>query len=141
MKISRRKFVKLSSLVSLTPMLPFSGFSIMNMGSIEGNITSLYTRFQNPSGAARPFVRWWWNGDRINEKELARELDLLKGKGISGVEINPITSFFEIFRMGLLGEGTANFAMLLYSVFITIVVSFGGLMIFNKQGDKLIDVV
>ncbi len=57
------------------------------------------------------------------------------------VEINPLTSFFEIFRMGLLGEGTANFAMLLYSVFITIVVSFGGLMIFNKQGDKLIDVV
>ena len=57
------------------------------------------------------------------------------------VEINPLTSFFEIFRMGLLGEGTVNFAMLLYSVFITIVVSFGGLMIFNKQGDKLIDVV
>ncbi len=57
------------------------------------------------------------------------------------VEINPLTSFFEIFRMGLLGEGTVNFAMLLYSIFFTIVVSFGALMIFNKQGDKLIDVV
>ena len=57
------------------------------------------------------------------------------------VEINPLTSFFEIFRRGLLGEGTINLVMLLYSVCFTIVVSFGALMIFNKQGDKLIDVV
>ena len=57
------------------------------------------------------------------------------------VEINPLTSFFEIFRKGLLGEGTINLMMLLYSVCFTIVVSFGALMIFNKQGDKLIDVV
>jgi hypothetical protein len=51
---------------------------------------SLFQGFQNPSNAARPFVRWWWNGGRINEQELIRELDLLKEKGISGVEINPI---------------------------------------------------
>ena len=57
------------------------------------------------------------------------------------VEINPLTSFFEICRMGLLGEGTVNLAMLLYSIFFTIIILFGGLMIFNKQGDKLIDVV
>ena len=57
------------------------------------------------------------------------------------VEINPLTSFFEIFRKGLFGEGTINLVMLLYSVCFTIVVSFGALMIFNKQGDKLIDVV
>ncbi len=57
------------------------------------------------------------------------------------VEINPLTTFFEIFRLGLLGEGTINVPMLLYSIIFTIVVSFGSLMIFNKQGDKLIDVV
>ena len=57
------------------------------------------------------------------------------------VEANPLTSFFEIFRMGLLGEGTINLAMLLYSIFFTIFILFGALMIFNKQGDKLIDVV
>lgn len=57
------------------------------------------------------------------------------------VEINPLTSFFEIFRLGLLGEGSVNSPMLLYGVFFTILISFGGLMIFNKQGDKLIDVV
>ncbi|MEP6583935.1 MAG: ABC transporter permease [Ginsengibacter sp.] len=57
------------------------------------------------------------------------------------VEINPLTSFFEIFRKGLLGEGTVNLGMFLYSFLFTIFISFGGLMIFNKQGDKLIDVV
>ncbi len=57
------------------------------------------------------------------------------------VEINPLTSLFEIFRMGLLGEGTANVGMFIYSLLFTILISFGALMIFNKQGDKLIDVV
>ena len=38
----------------------------------------------------RPFVRWWWNGDKIGKAEIARELRLLKQAGIGGVEINPI---------------------------------------------------
>jgi hypothetical protein len=39
----------------------------------------------------RPFVRWWWNGDRVQAEELVRELHLLKDAGIGGVEINPIS--------------------------------------------------
>ncbi|MEI6178819.1 MAG: glycosyl hydrolase, partial [Verrucomicrobiota bacterium] len=50
----------------------------------------LYEAFLNPPAEARPFVRWWWNGDCVTEKELLRELDLLKAAGIGGVEINPI---------------------------------------------------
>jgi hypothetical protein len=46
--------------------------------------------FQNPSSNYRPFVRWWWTGDKIERPELLRELKLLKQAGISGVEINPI---------------------------------------------------
>ncbi len=57
------------------------------------------------------------------------------------VEVNPLTSLFEIFRKGLLGEGTIHSGMFAYSILFTIFISFGGLMIFNKQGDKLIDVV
>jgi hypothetical protein len=38
----------------------------------------------------RPFVRWWWNGDRVKADELIRELHLLKEAGIGGVEINPV---------------------------------------------------
>ena len=50
----------------------------------------LYEQFQAPPASARPFVRWWWNGSRINEKEIIRELDLMKAAGIGGVEINTI---------------------------------------------------
>ena len=35
-------------------------------------------------------MRWWWTGDKVEQDELARELRLLKGAGIGGVEINPI---------------------------------------------------
>jgi len=51
---------------------------------------ALYEGFRDPPAQARPFVRWWWNGNCITEKEILRELDLLKAAGIGGVEINPI---------------------------------------------------
>jgi len=51
----------------------------------------LYKQFKNPDSIYRPFVRWWWNGDKVEAKELIRELQLLKEAGIGGVEINPIS--------------------------------------------------
>ena len=39
---------------------------------------------------AAPWVRWWWNGDKVDTVELKRELHLLHDAGIGGVEINPI---------------------------------------------------
>ncbi|HEX3933272.1 MAG TPA: glycosyl hydrolase, partial [Puia sp.] len=50
----------------------------------------LYQLFRDPAAVYRPFVRWWWNGDKIDKEELARELRLLKEAGIGGVEINPV---------------------------------------------------
>jgi hypothetical protein len=50
----------------------------------------LFDLFQTPPVTARPFVRWWWNGDKVTASELLRELDVLKEAGIGGVEINPI---------------------------------------------------
>ncbi len=50
----------------------------------------LYQEFQQPDAEYRPFVRWWWNGDKVDSAELVRELRLLKAAGIGGVEINPI---------------------------------------------------
>ena len=50
----------------------------------------LYEAFRQPASAYRPFVRWWWNGDKVEADELVRELRLLKEAGIGGVEINPI---------------------------------------------------
>ncbi|MDR1455018.1 MAG: hypothetical protein LBJ01_05140 [Tannerella sp.] len=50
----------------------------------------LFDLFQAPPVTARPFVRWWWNGNKVTASELLRELDVLKEAGIGGVEINPI---------------------------------------------------
>jgi hypothetical protein len=50
----------------------------------------LWTAFRDPPARLRPFVRWWWNGSRVNEAEIARELDVLKAAGVGGVEINTV---------------------------------------------------
>ena len=51
---------------------------------------SFFEGFKNPPSEARPFVRWWWNGNIIKAEELDRELESLKKVGFGGVEINPI---------------------------------------------------
>jgi hypothetical protein len=58
----------------------------------------LYREFRNPPDTARPFVRWWWNGLSITEKEILRELDVMKAAGIGGVEINSIAMLDEVPR-------------------------------------------
>jgi len=53
-------------------------------------VEQLYQEFRQPASSYRPFVRWWWNGDKVEADELIREMHLLKEAGIGGVEINPI---------------------------------------------------
>ena len=68
--------------------------SWMNTGSSLSSFrfdSDLYKQFKDPDSVYRPFVRWWWNGDKVEAKELVRELHLLKEAGIGGVEINPIS--------------------------------------------------
>jgi hypothetical protein len=92
MKDSRRNFIRTVSYSSIGFLnLPLSGFRTSNLAEDSNEPkNSLYRIFQNPPGAAKPFVRWWWNGNLIEEKEIKRQLDLLEDAGIGGVEINPI---------------------------------------------------
>jgi hypothetical protein len=55
-------------------------------------IEKVFGAFKSPPAEARPFVRWWWNNNQVEEGEILRELDVLKAAGIGGVEINPIAS-------------------------------------------------
>jgi lipopolysaccharide transport system permease protein len=57
------------------------------------------------------------------------------------MELNPLTSLFELFRGALLGQGIATAGQVLYSASFTFILFIAALMIFNKQGDKLMDVV
>ena len=50
----------------------------------------LYKVFSEPDSRHRPYVRWWWNGSRVQADEILRELDVMKAAGIGGVEINTI---------------------------------------------------
>ena len=94
MNINRRRFIKIGSLT--TAGLPF--LSLKSIGTLPENHSpvpfaldeEIYRSFKNPGSIYRPFVRWWWNGDRLQKKEILRELDIMKAAGIGGVEINPI---------------------------------------------------
>ena len=78
------KVLLIAAVISVLPMV--GGLSAQTKLSSK----QLYSQFQNPDTRYRPFVRWWWNGDRVNAEELVRELRLMKDAGIGGVEINPI---------------------------------------------------
>ncbi len=88
MKISRRKFLEIGTLTSISSPFLISSCTRNNKYSDQQNM--LFEQFRNPPMTARPFVRWWWNGDKLTEEEILRELDLLLEAGIGGVEINPI---------------------------------------------------
>ncbi|MBP7141772.1 MAG: hypothetical protein KBA71_07670 [Opitutaceae bacterium] len=62
-----------------------SGFAATVSGADD-----LFRGFADPPANARSFVRWWWNGNRINAAEITRQLDVLHAAGVGGVEINPI---------------------------------------------------
>jgi hypothetical protein len=98
--MERRKFISQSALAT-------AGFSFANklhplFDSVsDANIylpvacrplpvASLYDLFKNPGLNYHPYVRWWWNGNKVEAGELIRELRLLKAAGIGGVEINPV---------------------------------------------------
>ncbi len=50
----------------------------------------LHQGFLNPPPDARPMMRWWWFGPAVTRPELARELRIMRGAGIGGVEIQPV---------------------------------------------------
>ena len=50
--------------------------------------SKLYEKFRTPDSSSKLFARWWWNGTRVCEKEIVRELDSMQRAGFGGVEIN-----------------------------------------------------
>jgi alpha-L-rhamnosidase len=84
--LKRRTFIVQNSLLAIG--YPFR--KLLSFPDKTGLGNSLYSIFKNPSEIYRPYVRWWWNGDKIERNELTRELRLLKDAGIGGIEINPI---------------------------------------------------
>ena len=74
----------------LTRVVSVIAVTVILISCNEQGKDDLFTGFVNPPADARPFVRWWWNGNRITEGEIVRQLDVLSDAGVGGVEINPI---------------------------------------------------
>lgn len=89
MSLKRRHFLKITGITA-------AGLHLFNYVKAAANASiklvddNLYNVFVSPLNIHRPFVRWWWNGDRVTKEEAIRELDVMKDAGIGGVEINPI---------------------------------------------------
>lgn len=86
----------------MASFLPYSDtFSAGEKELRQKSASVLFETFKNPPVTAKPFVRWWWNGNRLSKEEILRELDILKEAGIGGVEINPIKFPEQADPMGL----------------------------------------
>jgi len=91
MLLNRRDFIRTGSLSGVGLILsPVLIQGCITTNPADEGLLALYGGFQNPPMSARPFVRWWWNGDHLTAEEILRELDVMKEAGIGGVEINPI---------------------------------------------------
>jgi hypothetical protein len=49
------------------------------------------TEWQDPGMAYRPYIRWWWPGNAVNQEELVKEITTLHAAGFGGVEIQTLT--------------------------------------------------
>lgn len=59
-------------------------------GHEPGPGAEAFAAFRSPATETRPFVRWWWNGGRVDAAEIERQIEVLHQAGIGGVEINTI---------------------------------------------------
>ena len=57
------------------------------------------------------------------------------------VYINPVAPLVEAFKYGLIGAGEFNIGRLLYSVIVTVVLLFIGVVLFNRTEQNFMDTV
>lgn len=57
------------------------------------------------------------------------------------VTLNPLTSLFELFRLSLLGEGSVSVFHFAYTIAFMIIIFPVALIWFNRNGNKLMDVI
>ena len=55
--------------------------------SAADDAAALLKRFEEPTPAARPMVRWWWFGPAVTKPQLEREMTNMKLGGFGGFEV------------------------------------------------------
>lgn len=57
------------------------------------------------------------------------------------VSLNPLSSLFEVFRYAFIGKGFVSLNEMIYSTVWMIILVTVGILLFNKRGDQLMDVI
>jgi lipopolysaccharide transport system permease protein len=57
------------------------------------------------------------------------------------LNINPLSSLFELFRYAFLGKAFISVEQIVYSIIMMVLLVATGVLLYNKMGDKLMDVV
>ena len=86
----RRDFIRTTAAGTAGMLYINSLLGCTNSETFKISLDEHFKHFQNPPDTSRLFVRWWWNGNRLDANEIVRELDVMQAAGITGVEINPI---------------------------------------------------
>lgn len=93
--MDRRKFIVRSSIFTAGSLVAAStstyAKNLLNVRAENLNFNvDLYQQFKNPDMSYLPFVRWWWCGDKVEAKEIVRQLRMLKAASVGGVLIYPV---------------------------------------------------
>ena len=68
-------------------------------------------------------------------------LDIVPEKILWLVNLNPLSTLFEMFRYSVLGTSHIGLSQIIYSIMATIITLCVGLLLFNRNEDKLIDII
>ena len=98
-RLSRRRFLQNTG-AAMGGLIVLADGKLIAQSDTLGRVTvklpkpkqadAMYEAFQNPPAEAKPFARWWWNGNCVTEEGLLHELDVMQAAGIGGIEINPV---------------------------------------------------
>ena len=96
---SRREFLKIAGMTATYTGCSSFLFQGCKNDQLLKSDYALFDIFKDPDAEARPFFRWWWNGNNVSKEEISRELKIIKEAGAGGVEINPIAMPEEVENM------------------------------------------
>lgn len=84
-KISAAGLAGLIAAVSVTAAIP-------SVSAAESGNPTFATEFKDPSGTAKPFIRWWVMPGMMTEEETKREVRQMADTGFGGIELVAIST-------------------------------------------------
>lgn len=120
------RFLLIIPVIIITAGIGFGGGLIFSI---------LSTKYKDLLGVLQMFVRLL-----MFLCPIFYSLSIVPAKYKTLVYLNPLSAQFEYFRYAFLGRGLITPMSFLYSALAMVLLVIGGILLFNKMGDKLMDV-